>query len=76
MQRLEVSGAVRALYGSLGVKGLSVLCLSCVALSTVYSEMFLVISFRNLLPKCDVVCFRKMNVPGVSATSPTAPSVG
>ena len=27
MQRLEVSGAVRPIYGSLGVKGLSMICI-------------------------------------------------
>jgi len=41
MQRLEVSGAVRPLYGSLGVKGL-IYCLAIkCSLSTTISSYFL-----------------------------------
>ena len=39
MQRLEVNGAVRRLYGSLGVKGLMVCEVSPVSYKTVYGGL-------------------------------------
>ena len=40
MQRLEVSGAVRPIYGALGFKRLNMLCLLIESLLTFRSEVF------------------------------------
>jgi len=56
MQRLEVSGAVRPLYGSLGVKGLNMTLLQILLPCNNFSDSFHLRPFKPSVVTADCTC--------------------